>query len=275
MRSILVLVAAAATAFGASPLAVVRPAISESDGGAPDPPNYQHPPGQTLFFTCRIANFTKSSDEKFHVAYSVQAFDPRGVPLDKIYKNEVIDEAGPQDRDWMPKVETEVVIPPLVATGDYKIVVKVEDLLAHTSAAAELPFEVRGHAFQPADKVAVQNFRFLRHEDDLQAMDRAAYKPGDGVWTQFDITGFHYGPNNKIDVSYVASVIAPSGKVLWTQPEPAAEQSESFYPKLYIPADFGISLQPNIHPGTYTIAIAVKDAIGNQTCESRQDFTIE
>ena len=275
MRSLLVLALSAAAAFGAAPLAVVRASISEFDGGAPDPPGFEYPPGQTLFVTCRIANFTKSQDEKFHVAYSVQAFDPKGVPLDQIYKNEVIDEAGPQDRDWMPKVETEVVIPPLVATGIYKIVVKVDDLLAKTSAETELPFHVKGHALEAADKVVVQNFRFFHGENDSQPMERAVYKPGDGVWTKFDITGFQYGSNNKIDVSYVASVIAPSGKVLWTQPEPATEQTESFYPRRYIPADFGITLQPDIRPGVYTIAVAVKDAVGNQTCESRQEFTIE
>jgi hypothetical protein len=95
------------------------------------------------------------------------------------------------------------------------------------------------------------------------------------VWARFDITGFQYGPGNKIDVSYVTSVIAPSGKVLWTQPEPAIEQSESFYPKRYIPADFGIKLQSNIRPGVYTIAVSVKDAIGSQAYEAKQEFTIE
>jgi len=268
-------VLAAAVTFGAGPLAVVRPSISEFDGGAPDPATFQYPPGQTLFFACRIANFTKSSDDKFHLAYSVQAFDPKDVPLDKIYKNEVIDEAGPQDRDWMPKIATEVVIPPLVASGIYKIVVKIEDLLAHTTAALNVPFQVHGHALDPSDTVVIENFHFFRGENDPQPVERPVYKPGDGVWTKFDITGFGYGPNNKIDVSYVASVIAPSGKVLWTQPEPAAEQSESFYPKRYIPADFSITLQPNIRPGAYTIAVAVKDAVGNQSCETRQEFTIQ
>jgi len=40
--------------------------------------------------------------------------------------------------------------------------------------------------------------------------------------------------------------------VLWTQPEPAVEQSESFYPKRYVAASFGITLQGNIRPGDYT-----------------------
>jgi hypothetical protein len=70
-------------------------------------------------------------------------------------------------------------------------------------------------------------------------------------------------------------VIAPSGKILWTQPEPAAEQSESFYPKRYVPAAMGINLQKTIRPGEYTIAVQAKDAVGGQTYEAKFPFTIE
>ena len=36
----------------------------------------------------------------------------------------------------------------------------------------------------------------------------------------------------------------------------------------------GLSLQ-GTKPGSYTLQIQVKDAIGNQTCEARQVFTVE
>jgi hypothetical protein len=106
-------------------------------------------------------------------------------------------------------------------------------------------------------------------------MPQGLYKPGEPVWAKFDITGFKYGEKNRIDVSYITSVIAPSGKVLWTQPEPAAEKSESFYPRRYVPAAMGITLQNNIKPGEYTIAVAAKDAVGGQTCEVKFNFVVE
>jgi hypothetical protein len=62
---------------------------------------------------------------------------------------------------------------------------------------------------------------------------------------------------------------------MWTQPEPAAEQSESFYPKRYVPASMGINLTSTIKPGDYTIAVAVKDAIGGQTYEAKFPFTVQ
>ena len=271
----LLLVLLPALLSAAPTLQIVRPIISQMEDGVPEPASFEHVPGETLYFTCRFSGFSKTSEEKIHLAYSVQAFDPKGVPLTEIYKNELSDEVGPQDKEWLPKIQTEIQIPPLVATGAYKIVVKVEDVVAKTQAEQAVPFRVRGRTVEPSETLVVRNFRFFRGEDDTQALPKGSYKPGDGVWARFDITGFQYGDKNKIDVSYVTSVIAPSGKVLWTQPEPAVEQSESFYPKLYVPASMGISLQGNIRPGEYTIAVRVKDGIGSRDYETKYTFTVE
>ncbi|HTS29904.1 MAG TPA: hypothetical protein VMH81_28730 [Bryobacteraceae bacterium] len=256
-------------------LQIVRPIISQMEGGTPDPARFEHVPGETLYFSCRIDGYTKSPESKIHLTYSVQAFDPNGVALTELYKNEIIDEVAPQDKGWQPRIDTEVPIPPLVATGAYKIVVKVEDVMAKASAEVSVPFQVRGHEVAPSETLVVRNFRFFRNEDDNQALAKAVYKPGDGVWAKFDIIGYKFGEQNKVDVSYVTSVISPSGKVLWTQPEPAVEQSDSFYPKRYVAAQFGITLQPNIRPGEYTIAVQVKDAVGNQTHDAKGTFVIE
>jgi hypothetical protein len=275
MRPILVFALLPAMVCAAPALEVVKPVISQMDGGTPDPPGFEHVPGEILYFSCRIGGFAKSTESQIHLAFSVQPFDSQGVPLGELYKNEITDEVRPQDKEWMPKIATEIPIPPLVASGAYKIVVKVEDLIAKTSTEIAAPFMVRGHEVAPSDTLTVRNFRFFRGEDDTQALEKAAYKPGDGVWAKFDITGYKYGDKNKVDVNYVTSVIAPSGKVLWTQPEPAAEQSQSFYPKRYVPASMGINLTPTIRPGEYTINVQVKDAVGGQAYETKFTFTVE
>ena len=272
---LLALLPALAATAPAPGLQIVRAIVSQTEGGEPDLPGLSHVPGETLFFSCRIANFSKSSDSRIHVAYSVQAFDPKGVPLDPPYKNELVDQVSPQDKEWMPKIQTELSIPPLALSGAYKIVVQAEDMQAHTTAHIDVPFQVKGHVLQPSDKLVVENFRFFHNENEMQPMEQAVYRPGDGIWVRMDITGFGYGPGNKVDVSYQTSFLNADGKVLWKQPEPAAEQTESFYPKRYIPAEFGVSLDKNIRPGTYGILIEVKDAVGNQTYEGKQTFTVE
>ena len=256
-------------------LEVVRPIIAQSDGGIPVPAGYQHVAGETLFFSCRIAGYAKTTEEKVHVTYSLQAFDPKGAPLTEIYKNEMITDVAPQDKEWMPKIATEIQIPPLVGAGTYKVLVKIEDLVNNTKTELGVPFEVRSKIVEPSDTLVVRNFQFFRAEEDPQPLQKAVYRGGDAVWAKFDIIGFKYGDKNHIDVSYLTSVLAPSGKVLWTQPEPAAEQSDSFYPKRYVAASMGITLLANTKPGEYTIAVTITDAVGKQTYETKQTFTVE
>jgi hypothetical protein len=256
-------------------LEVVRPIIAQSDGGVAAPAGFEHVAGETLFFSCRISGYAKTPEEKVHVAYSVQAFDPKGVALTEIYKNEMVTDVAPQDKEWMPKIATEIQIPPLVGAGTYKVLVKIEDLVTNTKAELGVPFEVRSKSVEPSDTLVARNVQFLRGEDDSQALPKAVYKGGDAVWAKFDIIGFKYGDKNRIDVSYLTSVLSPSGKVLWTQPEPAMEQSDSFYPKRYVAATMGITLLANTRPGDYAIAVTITDAVGKQTYETKQTFTVE
>ena len=256
-------------------LEVVRPIVAQSDGGVAAPAGYDHVAGETLFFSCRIAGYAKTPEEKVHVTYSVQAFDPKGMPLTEIYKNEMITDVAPQDKEWMPRIATEVQIPPLVGAGTYKVLVKVEDLVNNTKAELGVPFEVRSKTVEPSDTLVVRNFQFFRAEEDPQALQKAVYRGGNVLWARFDIIGFKYGDKNRIDVSYIASVLGSGGKVLWTQPEPAAEQSDSFYPKRYVAASMSITLATNTTPADYTIAVTVTDAVGKQTYETKQSFTVE
>jgi hypothetical protein len=261
----------------ASPAAleIVRTSIATSDGGPPEPASYEYMPGETLYFTCRIAGFTKTPEEKVHVAYSVQAFDPKGVPLTEIYKNDIMTDVTPQDKEWMPKIVTEVQLPPLIGGGTYKLVIKAEDLFGKTNTSLDVPFVVRGHEVEPSDTLTVRNFHFFRTEEATEPVEKAAYKPGDSVWARFDITGFKYGEKNHIDVSYVTMVYSPSGKLLWTQPEPAVDQSESFYPKRYVQASMGINLLKDTKPGEFSIGVKVTDNVGKQTFEEKYTFTVE
>ena len=156
-----------------------------------------------------------------------------------------------------------------------KSIVKIEDMVARTIAELSVPFQVRSKTVEPSETLIVRNVQFFRGEDDSQALEKPVYKGGEAVWARFDIIGFKYGDKNKIDVSYLTSVLSPSGKVLWTQPEAAMEQSESFYPKRYVAASMGITLLANTKPGEYTIAVTITDAVGKQTYETRQTFNVE
>lgn len=275
MRSILLLACLPVCMMAAPALGIVKPALAQSDGGDALPAGFKHTAGETMFFTCNLSGFTKSPEEQINLTYSVQAFDPKGVAVAEIYKGEAKEEVGPQDKNWLPKIETQIVLPDLLRPGSYKIVVKADDLLAKTSADLSVSFEVVGIDVAPSATLVAKNFRWYHNEDEPRAMSQPIYHAGDNMWMKFDMTGFKYGENNKVDVSYVASLVLENGKTIWTQPDPASEQSESFYPKPYVTGEFGISLQKDFKPGTYTMAVAVKDAIGKQTYPGKFQFIVQ
>lgn len=275
MRSILLLAFLPVSMLAAPALGIVRPVIAQSDGGEALPAGFKHGAGETMFFSCNISGFTKSPEEQISLTYSVQAFDPKGVPVAEIYKGEAKEEVGPEDKNWLPKVETQIVLPDILLPGNYKIVVKAEDLLAKTSADLTVPFDIVGRAVAPSPALLINNFRWYHNEDDERAMTQPIYHAGENMFMRFDMTGFKYGANNKFDVSYVASLVLENGKTIWTQSDPAGEQSESFYPKPYVIGEFGINLQKDFKPGTYTMAIAVKDGVGKQTYQGKFQFIVQ
>jgi len=197
------------------------------------------------------------------------------VPLVEIYKNDISEEVAPEDKEWLPRISTEIALPPAVLTGAYKIVVNVEDLIAHATATLDVPFKVQGRAVPATDKLTIQNLRYYRSEDDTKPLDKAVYKGGDPLWIRFDVTGFKYGPNNKIDLSYTFSVLAADGSPLWTAPEPVLDQSEWFYPKPYVSGAFSITVQSSVKAGEYAIGVKATDGIGKQTVTARQPFTVQ
>jgi hypothetical protein len=275
MRSILLFAFLPAAMMAAPGLGIVKPVIAQSDGGDALPAAFRHVAGETLFFSCNIAGFTKSSQEQINLAYSVQAFDPKGVPLAEIYKGEAKEEVGPQDKNWLPRIESQIALPEILLPGTYKIVIKADDLLAKTSTDLTIPFEVNGRAVASSPTLVVKEFRWYHNEEDARAMTQPVYHPGDNMFMRFDITGYKYGDNNKVDVNYTASLVLEDGKTIWTQPEPATEQSEAFYPKPYVEGEFGISLNKDFKPGTYTMAVAVKDTVGKQNYEGKFQFIVQ
>jgi hypothetical protein len=274
-QPLVLLLACTLCAAATAPLAIVRPTVSDRDGGAAVPSSFVHDPGETMFFSFQVEGFTPSSAQRVNLSYKLEAFDPHGVPIMQPVAAEIEETLAPEDKNWKPIVRQEIAIPPLADSGAYKIAISVTDAIGKATATKEVPFEVRGHRVDPSDTLAIRNVRFYRGEDDREALSKAAYRPGDAVWARFDMIGFKYGEGNLIDVSYDVSVLGPTGKVLYTQPQAGSDRSPSFYPKRYVPAVFSLATKPNTHTGEYTLLVTAHDGVGNQTFEARQSFTIE
>jgi len=273
----LVLVAFASLVCAATaPLTILKPSVSDLEDGPAVPPSFTFVSGQFIFLSFQVAGYKVADEQKIHLSYKVDALDPKGVRLVEPFVGTVDTTLADEDKNWKPKVRRQILIPPLAPSGTYKISVQVtDDLNKGASVSQDIPFEVRGRDVPPSDTPVVRNFQFYRGEDEREPLKVAAYKPGDTLWARFDIVGYKFGPGNSIDVDYGISVLAPSGKVLFTQDKAAEEKSSSFYPKAYVPGSMNLNLQGTIRPGEYTIVVSVRDHIGNQTAEARGNFTIE
>jgi hypothetical protein len=261
--------------LAAAILAIVNPTIHQIEDGPPVPPGATFIPGESLFFSFQVEGHGVSPEQKVKLSYKLDATDSHGTRLMETVQASVDAELTPQDKEWKPKVRQTILIPPFADPGKYKISVVINDELGKGAASKEISFEVRGHVVEPSETLIVRNFSFRRGEEDREPLSSAVYRPGDTVWARFDIIGYKFGEGNRIDVNYGISVIAPSGKVLFSQPEAAVEQTSSFYPHRYVPGMMNLSLQPNIRPGEYAIVLTARDRIGNQTVESKHNFTIE
>ena len=197
------------------------------------------------------------------------------MPVVKNVDHAIGEQLSAQDKNWMPIVRDSIQLPPIVLQGTYHLRVTVQDAISKQEAKSDIAFEVQGKRVEPSETLIARDFRFLAGEKDRDPMVQAVYRPGDSVWARFEIAGFRYGANNLVNVSYGVSLTGPDGKTLFSQPQAAAEEGESFYPKPYVPGALGFNLDKKIKPGEYTVILTLRDEIGAQTDESRHSFSIQ
>jgi hypothetical protein len=281
LRFALLFLFLAQTAFAA--LQLVGAGVRQIEDGPPVPPGTQFVPGETVFYSFQVAGYAlapsvnKAEPEKrvVHLSYRIDAFDPKGVKLIETIESVLDTTVSEQDKDWKPKVRSEILIPPFAPSGHFKIVATLTDDISKLNASLETPFEVSGRTVEPSAELAVQNFGFYRSEDDAKPISAAAYRAGDTLFARFDMTGFRFGDHNTIDLSYDVAVMNPDGKQIYAQPNAAVEKSFSFYPKPYVPGGMNLSLQSDMRKGEYTIVLTVHDVVGHQNYESRHVFSVE
>src|SRR5215471_5701095 len=97
-RAVALLAVALVSALCAAtvPLAVVKPEVSDRDGGAATPSSYVHDPGETMFFSFQVEGYAASSQDRVHLSYKVEARDPKGMLLAEPVSAEVEETLAPE-----------------------------------------------------------------------------------------------------------------------------------------------------------------------------------
>ncbi|MBI3683365.1 MAG: hypothetical protein HY235_23575 [Acidobacteria bacterium] len=254
-------------------LELVSPLFSQIEDGPALRAKAPYQAGETLFFSCQVSGY-KVTKDSLHLEWTVEAVDEQGVPLVKPEEKSLEADLAPEDKDWKPKVRFSFDTPPTAVCDNCRITLKLRDKLAGSEARLDAGFALRGPHVQPGQSLIIRNFRFLRRDEDGPGLATPSYRSGDELWARFEITGYRFGDNNRIQVEYGLRVFRPSGKILYEEPKAASFEETSFYPKRWVQGALSLRLD-KLPPGEYPIVIEVRDKIGSQAFEAKPVFHVE
>lgn len=276
-RPVVLTILSGVTLFAQSTLTIERMAVHQYEDGPVLPDSYEFLPGETVWFSCRIAGYRAQDEENAkHVklTWHMRVTDGEGVPVARPDSGRIEDRLHPEDKEWRPKFLANFMIPAFAFGGTYKIPVTVKDELAGTEVSRTLELPVKGPAPFTADSLTIRNFRFLRNENDAVALQPPVYRPGTMLWARFDIAGYKLAENNRFDVGYGLAILGAEDKQLFAQPDAAQESKDSFYPQRWVPGALNLSLDANVAAGTYTLVVIVRDKLSATSTELREPFQV-
>ena len=253
----------------------VRAVISQSEDGPAIGNGLSFLPGDIAFFSFQVENYKIGTTGKVQLTGHIGVSDPKGVHVVPRDEEVIGTSVSEEDKDWKPKLRMQIQIPSIAPPGNYRIQFDVTDQQTRQTASGELSFPVGGKGVEPAGALTIRDLGFYRTQEEENALRTVAYRAGDILWVRFDVTGYKYGEQNSIDVTYDVAVLAPDGKQLFTQEDAAVEKSQAFYPQPWVPGAFNLSLQSTMRAGTYTLVITARDGVGKQTAETKAEFRVE
>jgi len=256
-------------------LHLVNIALHQFEDGPSLPSSYAFRPGETVFLSFQVSGFKADGLNQIRLVCEFQPMDAQGVKLQPGQNRTVDTELAPQDKDWLPKIRYSAVVPPLIRNGEYRIVVAIKDQIGGAGVRQQIPFAVRGKDVEPSASLAIRSLRFLRAEDETEALSVAAFRPGSMLWARFEVTGFKLGENNQVNVEYGLEVLSAAGDVLFSQPQAAREEDSSFYPKHYVPGLLSLNLTPEVQNGDYVLRVVARDLVGNQETDAKAAFSVQ
>jgi hypothetical protein len=255
-------------------LAIVQTVLHDQREDAPAiSSSYRYVAGEVLYLSYRVSGYTVK-DDKVDLRWQMYMTDSDGLLLAPIESGAFKDEISVNDKDWLPRVDHAVPLPPQLYAGDYLIHLRVSDETAQAMVEQTVPFGVRGRAKEKRQSILIRGLRFYRGEDDPEPIDPVTYPPGSTLWARFEIAGYQIGEKNAFDVEYGLAVYRASGELLFEQPVAANEHDTPFYPKFWLMGGFSLSVSADLSPGEYTVKVQVRDKLAKTAGERSAAFQV-
>lgn len=273
-------------AASAADLGFQRIVLLEYEDGPPLRPGFEHRPGETIWFNARVEGFQRNTLDKdenldqVRVSWQARALDPDGTLIAPPARGIVEEQLRPEDKTYTPKILVSFMIPQFVPRGTYKVALTVRDELAKKDLNGQVEFRVSGDdPVKGEPELGLRSFRFLARENDRFALNPAVFKPGAPMFARFDVIGHKLEGNNHFSVEYFIEILGPPNaegvqKSVLKQDPPTADEGESFYAQRWVPGGFGLTLDPMVAPGEYTLVVTIRDKVAKTEAEARQSFEI-
>jgi hypothetical protein len=272
---------------GAADVSIQRLALHDYEDGPLIAPGYEYLPGETVWFSARVAGFLRETQDKdagldhVRLTWQLRPADPGGTLIVPPLRGVVEETLRPEDKTWVPKFVASFEVPQYAVRGLYKIPVTIRDDVAKAEVTGQIEFRVRGGDAPPAGiAFGLRDFRFLATEDARVPLRPVVYKQGAALFARFDIVGQKFEGNNHFSVDYGLSILSPpnaegESKPLFVQESAAQESKESFYPQRWVPCAFGLNLDKDVATGEYTLIVTIRDKVGGTAQEFREKFVVQ
>ncbi len=250
-------------------LEIVNCDLLDSRDGFAIPEDTQFLPGERVHLICQVQGYRVGREDRVHVSYEVTGLDPRARSFYPPHQGRYDTELAPQDENWLPILRYSPLIPDHANGGTFVLRVSVTDHIGGAAVSTDVPVRVDAPQFDLTDGLTIRSFHVRSHPSDLppwesysvaqrDPAETRSHHPGDEVPVSFLITGFAVRNDNAFDVESQAWLVDADGEELLDLGV-TRESGRPYYPRLWIPGDILIRLDPSIPPGEYRIKVRLHD----------------
>lgn len=258
----------------AAQLAIVNPILHHRQEDAPAiPSGYAYYGGELLYLSFKVSGFRPLKDQ-VEVRWQIIATDPDGLLLVPLMNGVVREELNVNDKNWMPRVQQTIALPPQIPPGTGKLKLVANDEYGKATAETVVEFRITGKPLPKVDGFTLLDLAFYESDAAMTPMSEAAYRPGSSLWARFQMAGFKLGEKNRFDVTYGLEIRNVEGKVLYARPEAASDSGEPFYPRRLLNGGVTLDITAGVLPGEYVLVVKAKDRVGGAEAESSSRFKV-
>jgi hypothetical protein len=263
-----------------SSLQIVAAGVESSEDAPFVSADFHFLPGEYVYCQFQVTGFAiKSAPDsevrKIDLSYEISLRDAKDIALTPPVTGLIKEDLSAEDKNWTPKRRASFLLPSFIAAGGFRVHLTIKDVIGNTSTERDLPFHIGGVVVAPTTVLGVQDFQFLRKEDDAEPLEVPAYRPGDTIYARFNMIGFHLESGNEYRLSYGLTVNRPDGKVYLNEQAAAQLSDRSFYPVPFVPGELSITTSRDSALGPYVLLLTVRDLAGSQTYQFKRAFTLE